>query len=123
MWRLDSELGDHRVLNPASSYLVIPSRPNSKGSFTNGPNCKYIKYFFPFIDFYEYACGGWIQNSVTTNTDRFTVVDKRNQNDIRKMLEMPEEPGGDSSAESKAKSFYRSCLNVSADHEKAQYTY
>ena len=58
---------------------------------------------------------------MTTNTDRFTVVDKRNQNDIRKMLEMPEEPGGDSSAESKAKSFYRSCLDVSADHEKARY--
>ena len=81
----------------------------------------HISNIFSFIDFYEYACGGWIQNSVTTNTDRFTVVDKRNQNDIRKMLEMPEEPGGDSSAESKAKSFYRSCLNVSADHEKAQY--
>ena len=48
------------------------------------------------------------------------MVDKRNQNDIRKMLEKvdPENDGNPELANSKAKYFYQSCMNVSEEQEK-----
>lgn len=46
----------------------------------------FIFFSDPCDDFYQFACGGWIQRSVVTNTDRFTGIDKRNQNIIAKVL-------------------------------------
>ena len=66
---------------------------------------------------FSYACGGWIQNAISSNSDRFQLVDKRNQNAIKKLLEVP--PTKDlNSAVSKAKNFYLSCMNMSSAQEK-----
>ena len=69
---------------------------------------------------YSFACGGWVQRAVIPITDRFMLLDKRNQNAIRKMLEMPlEELETDSTSTiAKAKRFYQSCLNLTMEGEK-----
>jgi hypothetical protein len=72
----------------------------------------------PCEDFYEFACGGWIQKSIVSNTDRFKLVDKRNQKAVQKMLEAPQVTGEEFSADTKAKRFYASCLNTSQEQEK-----
>jgi len=69
----------------------------------------------PCEDFYQFACGGWIQKSVSSNTDRFNLVDKRNQKSIQRILEStkPDDPP----AYLKAKDFYKSCLNETEEME------
>ena len=73
-----------------------------------------------FSSFYSFACGGWVQRAVIPITDRFMLLDKRNQNAIRKMLETPlDELETDSTSTiAKAKRFYKSCLNNTLEGEK-----
>ena len=72
-----------------------------------------------FLPNFSYACGGWIQNAISSNSDRFQLVDKRNQNAIKKLLEVPPTKSEDlNSAVSKAKNFYLSCMNMSSAQEK-----
>eukprot|EP00092_Neocalanus_flemingeri_P023165 GFUD01025119.1.p1 GENE.GFUD01025119.1~~GFUD01025119.1.p1 ORF type:complete len:953 (-),score=164.55 GFUD01025119.1:486-3344(-) len=63
----------------------------------------------PCDDFYQFACGGWAQRSQSLNMDRFQAIDKRNQNIIRSILEGAP-PLNVSEAETKARTFYKSCV-------------
>lgn len=73
----------------------------------------------PCQDFYQFACGGFIDRSVVTNTDRFSAIDKFNQNIIAKALTSSEGDFYDEgSAEAKAKRFYHSCMVDDPNHSK-----
>ena len=64
----------------------------------------------PCTDFYQYACGGWVNGLQSQNVDRFQILDKRNQNMIHRILLSDNSSLDQSTAEGKTKSFYQSCI-------------
>ena len=68
----------------------------------------------PCQNFYQFACGGWMQKALRAPADRFEAIDKLNQNLIFKILD-ESLPSSDtytppSSASGKARAFYQSCI-------------
>ena len=76
----------------------------------------------PCDNFYQFACGGWMEKSIRAPADRFEVVDKRNQNLILQELERTahstSDTGPPKTAKAKAQAFYHSCM-TSMDNYQA----
>ena len=65
----------------------------------------------PCDNFYQFACGGWIQKAIRAPADRFEAVDKLNQNMVLQVLERNVyESSTPTSAIEKAQAFYQSCV-------------
>lgn len=69
----------------------------------------------PCEDFYEFACGGWIEKNPVpewaTSWDQLSVLRERLTLDLRELLEDKNDEGLPKSV-LKAKSMYRTCVNV-----------
>ena len=77
----------------------------------------------PCQNFYQFACGGWMQKALRAPADRFEAIDKMNQNLILKILDefsLPSESfTSPITANEKARAFYQSCV---ANKDKYQGT-
>ncbi|CAH2091607.1 unnamed protein product [Euphydryas editha] len=75
----------------------------------------------PCEDFYEYACGGWIQKNPVpewaTSWDQLAILRERLVTDLRELLEDSNNDGLPDSV-LKAKAMYRTCIDVDKLEEK-----
>lgn len=69
----------------------------------------------PCTDFYEFACGGWIKKNPVpewaTSWDQLARLREQLVMDLRELLEAEDEDGMPNSVK-KAKSLYRTCINI-----------
>ena len=70
-------------------------------------------------DFYEYACGSWLANTElpgdrTSYTRSFSVIDERNDELIKEILEGALASAGADADMQKLGTFYQTCMNVEA---------
>lgn len=74
----------------------------------------------PCVDFFQYACGGWIKkNPIPKTSSTFSTFSKLNQQ-IEKILRKILENTGDIESDvlKKVKKFYKSCVNMDAINKK-----
>lgn len=69
----------------------------------------------PCVDFFQYACGGWVQNHPIPGSKSFwgiySVLWEENQSKLRNLLSSPSISDTKSTAVKKAKQFYDSCMD------------
>ncbi len=107
----------------------LPSSAKYKQIVCESKNCtsvaKYVKSCMdesvdPCVDFFQYACGGWIKkNPIPKTSSTFSTFSKLNQQ-IEKILRqiLENKNSADTDVLRKVKKFYQSCVNMKAINEK-----
>jgi putative endopeptidase len=130
---------------PAASASTSPSGPTAAGPNTAGPNgsaastspsaptppgAPGIKVTLadvgleagsldrttdPCVDFYQFACGGWIQNNPIpadrAHWSRASEIDERNKASLKTLLEDAAKPTAGNPANKKLGAYYASCMD------------
>ncbi len=114
---------DQSVVASASS-TPPPSTPPKPGEPTTlaavGLSAEALdKTVDPCNDFYQFACGGWIKATEIPSdkarwTRSFSEIDKRNEEDLKKILEADIPKKAEKSEDGKLGSFYAACMDTAA---------
>jgi endothelin-converting enzyme/putative endopeptidase len=107
-------------LQLSSAFVVAQSRPANAAPAAVDTSALDRKAD-PCVDFYQFACGGWIANNPLPpdrrTFGRFTELQDRNFEILRKVLESP--PANASADSRKAADFYAACMDDAAIERRA----